>query len=102
MQKTYVKNYLDHVSVKNNGELEKIYVEDHHEPIVSKDQWLMVQFEFERRGTLAQGYNSCNEFSCKLICGDCGAYYGAKDLHSTSNTAATGNTATSTYARRLL
>lgn len=50
MQKTYVKNFLDHVSVKNNGELEKIYVEDHHEPIVSKDHWLMVQLEFERRG----------------------------------------------------
>lgn len=84
MQKTYVKNFLDHVAVKNNGELEKIYVEDHHEPIVSKDQWMMVQLEFERRGTLAQGYNSCNEFSCKLICGDCGSYYGAKVLHSNS------------------
>lgn len=83
MQKTYVKNFLDHVSVKNNGELEKIYIEDHHEPIVSKDHWLMVQLEFERRGTLAQGYNSSNEFSCKLICGDCGSYYGAKVLHST-------------------
>lgn len=83
MQKTYVKNFLDHVAVKNNGELEKIYVEDHHEPIVSKEDWLMVQLEFERRGTLAQGYNSCNEFSCKLICGDCGSYYGAKVLHST-------------------
>ncbi len=82
MQKTYVKNFLDHVSVKNNGKLEKIYVEDHHEPIVSKDHWLMVQLEFERRGTLDQGYNSCNEFSCKLICGDCGSYYGAKVLHS--------------------
>ncbi|MEI3535354.1 MAG: zinc ribbon domain-containing protein [Bacilli bacterium] len=43
----------------------------------------MVQLEFERRGALAQGYNSCNEFSCKLICGDCGFYYGAKVLHST-------------------
>ena len=43
----------------------------------------MVQLEFERRGSLAQGYNSCNEFSCKFICGDCGSYYGAKVLHST-------------------
>lgn len=83
MQKTYVKNFLDHVAVKNNGELEKIYVEDHHEPIISKDQWMMAQLEFERRGDLAQGYNSSNEFSCKLICGDCGSYYGAKVLHST-------------------
>jgi site-specific DNA recombinase len=83
MQKTYVKNFLDHVAVKNKGELEKIYVEDHHEPIVSKDHWLMVQLEFERRGSLAQGFNSCNEFSCKLVCGDCGSYYGAKVLHST-------------------
>ncbi len=83
MQKTYVKNFLDHVAVKNRGELEKIYVEDHHEPIVSKDHWQMVQLEFERRGKLAQGYNSSNEFSCKLICGDCGSYYGAKVLHST-------------------
>ena len=83
MQKTYVKNFLDHVAVKNKGELEKIYVEDHHEPIVSKEHWLMVQLEFERRGALAQGYTSCNEFSCKLICGDCGSYYGAKVLHST-------------------
>ena len=43
----------------------------------------MVQLEFERCGSLAQGYNSCNEFSCKFICGDCGSYYGAKVLHST-------------------
>lgn len=83
MQKTYVKNFLDHVAVNNKGELEKIYVEDHHEPIVSKEHWSMVQLEFERRGSLVQGYNSCNEFSCKLICGDCGSYYGAKVLHST-------------------
>lgn len=84
MQKTYVKNFLDHVAVKNNGKPEKIYVEDHHEPIISKEDWLMVQLEFERRATLAQGYNSYNEFSCKLICGDCGSYYGVKVLHSTS------------------
>lgn len=36
MQKTYVKNFLVHVWVKNKGELEKIYVEDHHKPIISK------------------------------------------------------------------
>lgn len=38
---------------KYKGELEKIYVEDHHESIVSKEHWLMVQLEFESRGALA-------------------------------------------------
>lgn len=80
MQKTFVKNFLDHVSYKNKGELEKIYVDNHHDPIIDKNQWAMVQVELQRREN--NRYCENNPFKCKLICGDCGGIYGSKIFHS--------------------
>ena len=80
MQKKFVKNFLDHELVENNGELEKIYVDHHHDPIVDRDQWELVQLELGRR---RKGrFNENNPFRCKLICGDCGGLYGSKVFHS--------------------
>ena len=81
LQKTYIPNFLDHISVKNNGEQEKIYIDDHHEPIVKKEHWQLVQKEAERRN-IRLGYSSQNLFYCKIVCGDCGSFYGKKIWHS--------------------
>lgn len=78
MQKTYIPNFLDHISVKNNGEVEKIYIDDHHEPIVDKGQWQLVQHELERRHNKGIRYINKNMFLSKIICSECGGSYGKK------------------------
>ena len=47
-RKTYTPNYLDHKSVKNNGDRTQYYVEDHHEAIVSRGMFLAVQEKLDQ------------------------------------------------------
>lgn len=82
LQKSYIKDFLEHKAVKNNGELPKYYVENSHPAIIEKDMWEMVQAELKRRELIGASYSSCNVFSSKLICGDCEAFYGKKVWHS--------------------
>ncbi len=44
--------------------------------------WKLVQIEMERRDNLGAKYSSSDIFSSKLICGDCGGFYGKKKWHS--------------------
>ena len=85
LQKTYTKNYLDHKMVKNNGEIPQYYVENSHPAIIDKEMWEMVQAEFARRKIIGASYSSKNVFSSKLICEDCGGFYGQKKWHSTTS-----------------
>ena len=82
LQKTYVKSFLDHKVVKNNGELPKYVVENSHPAIIDRDMWEMVQAELQRREKLGAKYSATSIFSSKLICGDCGGFYGKKVWHS--------------------
>lgn len=41
--KTWTPNFLDHKSVKNNGKKKKYRVQDHHEAIISRDDFIAVQ-----------------------------------------------------------
>lgn len=41
--KTFTPNYLNHKSVKNNGEKAKYIQKDHHEAIISRDDFIAVQ-----------------------------------------------------------
>lgn len=84
IRKNYVKDFLTHELVKNHGEAESWYVEEHHEPIINPEEWELVQIELKRRRELRFSYNCANTFSSKLICADCGRFYGAKVWHSTS------------------
>lgn len=84
IRKSYVKDFLTHELVKNQGEAESWYVEEHHEPIINPEEWELVQAELKRRKELRFSYNCANTFSSKLVCADCGKFYGAKVWHSTS------------------
>ena len=42
-RKTYTPNYLNHKSVKNNRNRPQYYQEDHHDPIVSREDYIAVQ-----------------------------------------------------------
>jgi hypothetical protein len=84
LQKTYTENYLEHKVVKNNGQIPKYYVENNHPPIIDRDMWNQVQLEIKRRENIGAHYSSTDIFSSKLICGDCGGFYGKKKWHSNS------------------
>lgn len=67
----------------NEGEVPQYYVEGSHPAIVSAIDFDMVQAEIARRQTLGRAYSGSNIFASKLICGDCGGFYGQKVWHST-------------------
>jgi site-specific DNA recombinase len=84
LQKSYTENYLDHKMVKNNGQIPQYYVENNHPAIIERDMWELVQIELARRSDIGVQYSSSDEFAAKLICEDCGGFYGKKKWHSNS------------------
>lgn len=83
LQKTYVTDFLSHKAKKNNGELSQYYIKDSHEAIIPPEEWEMVQVETARRNKPSYKHSGATVFSSKVVCGDCGAYYGLKVWHST-------------------
>ena len=67
----------------NDGEVPQYYVEGSHPAIIESDEWDHVQTEFARRKQLGKSYSGKSVLSTKLVCADCGGYYGQKVWHST-------------------
>ena len=66
---------------RNEGELPQYYVEQSHPAIISPEVFDEVQQELKRRREARYvGRSGC--FSSKIICGECGSYYGRKVWHS--------------------
>lgn len=84
LQKVYIEDYLEHKSKKNEGQLPKYYVENSHPAIIDKDEWNLVQIEMQKREKFKYAYSSNNPYFSKLICEDCGRFYGLKVWHSNS------------------
>ncbi len=82
LQKCYTPDFLTHKMVKNNGEVPQYYVEDHHEAIIDKATYKLVQEEKKNRKNRGPRYQDSRLLSSKLICGDCGHFYGHKIWHS--------------------
>ena len=81
LQKTYTVDFLTKEVRVNNGERKQWYIQDSHDAIVSPETFELVQKELERRaGRHGRFYDS--PFTRKIICGDCGAYYGHRVWHS--------------------
>ena len=83
LQKTYTVSVLDKKRSINNGQRPKYYVEGSHPAIVSAIDFDRVQAEIARRQGLGRSYSGSSVFASKLICGDCGGFYGKKVWHST-------------------
>ncbi|MGB4537415.1 MAG: zinc ribbon domain-containing protein, partial [Bacilli bacterium] len=56
--------------------------ENSHPAIIERDMWELVQVEMERRDNLGAKYSATDIFSSKLVCSDCGGFYGKKKWHS--------------------
>lgn len=81
LQKTFCVDFLTKKMKRNEGELPQYYVERSHPAIVSPEVFDEVQQELKRRReTRYVGRSGC--FSSKIICGECGSYYGRKVWHS--------------------
>ena len=82
LQKTYVSDFLQHKTKVNKGELPKYHVKNSHPFIVLPEEWEEVQLEIGRRKKTGVKYSGTSIFSSKIICGDCGDFYGQKIWHS--------------------
>jgi DNA invertase Pin-like site-specific DNA recombinase len=82
LQKTYTVDFLSKTIKKNEGEVPQYYVEDSHEAIIQPDEWEEVQIEIARRKALGRHYSGNSLFASRLICGDCGGYFGPKVWNS--------------------
>lgn len=57
-------------------------MENSHEAIIAPEEFETVQEEMARRKELGRAYSD-KAFHSKIICGDCGGFYGRKVWHST-------------------
>ena len=83
LQKKFTVDFLQKKMKVNEGEVPQYYVENSHPAIIDPQEWDLVQAEISRRKKYGRQYSSHSIFSSKLICGDCGGYYGSKVWHST-------------------
>lgn len=84
LQKRFTVDFLTKKMKINEGEVPQYVVEHSHDAIIDPEEWEAVQAEFGRRKKLGRQYSGNSVFSAKIICGDCGAFYGSKVWHSTS------------------
>lgn len=82
LQKKYTVDFLTHKQKKNEGEVPQYYVENSHEPIVSKEVFALAQAEFKKRDAMECQPSGVGPLSGKVFCADCGGYYGSKKKHS--------------------
>lgn len=81
LQKNYTVDFLTKKMKKNEGELKRYYLTDHHPAIVTKETFELVQAEVERRSGKGQ-YSGVSIFSSKIRCADCRGYFVPKVWHS--------------------
>lgn len=84
LQKKFTVDYLSKKMKTNEGEIPQYYVEDSHEAIIPPDEWEKVQKEFVRRKSMGRKYSGNSIFATRVVCGDCGAFFGSKVWNSTS------------------
>jgi hypothetical protein len=77
-KKTYTPDYLSHEKKYNRGEEEFVIIEDHHEPIVSKEIFERAKAILDSRAVSQERkakHSNRYAFSGKIKCGICGASY---------------------------
>ena len=84
LQKTFTVDFLTKRKKANEGEVPMYYVENSHPAIIEPRVFNLVQQEFKKRKDV-KGYRTGGGiFAGKIVCGECGAFYGPKVWHSNS------------------
>lgn len=77
-KKTITPDYLSHAKKYNHGEEELVVIQNHHESIISRELWDIVQSELkkrDRKGDYSGGHSNRYVFSGRIRCGECGASF---------------------------
>lgn len=77
-KKTYTPDYLTHEKRANHGQVPLICIENHHEPIISRDIWDLAQARMQQNNKHRTGQNGHSNryvFSGKIKCALCGASF---------------------------
>ena len=82
LQKSFTVDFLTKKHKVNEGEVQQYYVKGNHEAIIPPSEFDRVQTELARRKAIGRVYSCANVFSSRIICGDCGGFYGSKVWHS--------------------
>lgn len=82
LQKCFTTSFLDHKMLKNTGQLPIFYVSENHPAIIKPEVFEMVQEEFRRREAAGGRAQCVSIFSGRIVCADCGGFYGRKKWHS--------------------
>jgi DNA invertase Pin-like site-specific DNA recombinase len=79
-QKSFATNDIPFRQLRNNGQKPKYFVENCHEPIISKEDFERVQTLMQSRWTQAKGGGQvCTDLLAKKIyCGNCGTLFRRK------------------------
>lgn len=78
LQKSFNSDDLPYRKIVNNGQLEKVYIRNTHEPIIDRLQFELANILLDRRGKLVVTAYGEYPLSKKLRCGDCGSTYRRK------------------------
>lgn len=82
LQKSYTVDFLQKKMKINEGEVPQYYVENSHPAIIAPEEFDAVQAEFLRRKNLGRRYSGQSILSARIVCSECGDYYGSKVWHS--------------------
>ena len=95
LQKTFCTDVISKKIVKNVGQMTQYYMPDHHEAVVSREQYNAVKAEMARRSALRTPskqavtgrscYTSKYALSDRLFCGECGTLYRRKTRNVKGN-----------------
>lgn len=78
LQKCFTVDFLTKKKKVNEGEVPQYYIENSHEAIIDPLEFDWVQGEIARRKAMVRAYSGKNVLSTKLVCAECGSYYGSK------------------------
>ena len=81
-QKKFTIDFLDKKMKVNEGEVPQYYIKQSYQPIIDPEEFDKVQAEFVRWKGLGHRYSGNSIFASRIVCGDCGSFYGSKVWHS--------------------
>lgn len=86
LQKTYTTEVLPFERKTNKGELPQYFIENNHEPIITREEGQMVReiYEYRRNQTRIDNsgkYQNRYEFSSKIICKECGSTFRRQKIY---------------------
>ena len=77
-KKTYTPDFLTHTKRTNKGEVPFVTIENHHEPIISREVWNTAQERLQKNNKHGKGdggHSNRYVFSGKIKCGECGSNF---------------------------